>query len=280
MTTKIELTAEFSKPEGLIWIGSSVISFYTASFICGFILPKCSNYLATHKNFWRFKNTFVSWLHALTCSILVIVNIYKTPTIFDDMINGKTKLAYITISVSAGYFVYDALDVVFNNKKINTLTCEVLAHHIVIIGIFWVPLFTCQFVAYTLCALAIEFNTVFLHLRFMFVFFAVDKSSGKYRIISTLNIVTFVMFRILTLCWMTRWIVLNRSALHVGWFSLGSFGLAAMMIINILLLQRLLHADFNKDHNLTINSKESNVHKVDVVLNENEFHESSKTHAN
>ncbi len=73
---------------------------------------------------------------------------------------------------------------------------------------------------------------------------------------------------------MTRWIVLNRSAVHVGWFSLGSFGLASMMVINILLLQRLLQADFNKDHTLTNNSK------VESVKTNETSHESSKIHAN
>lgn len=58
------------------------------------------------------------------------------------------------------------------------------------------------------------------------------------------NKVTFVIFRIVTLCWMTRWIVLNRKLIHVGWFTIGSIGLAIMMVINILLLQRLLQADF------------------------------------
>ena len=62
-------------------------------------------------------------------------------------------------------------------------------------GIVWVPLFTYQFVAYTLCSLAIEMNTVFLHLRFMCVFFAVDKSSGKYRIVAILNIGKKKVFR-------------------------------------------------------------------------------------
>ena len=55
------------------------------------------------------------------------------------------------------------------------------------------------------------------------------------------------MFRILTLCWMTRWIVLNRHLVHLFWFSLGSFGLAVMMVINIFLLQRLLQSDFVKN---------------------------------
>ena len=71
------------------------------------------------------------------------------------------------------------------------------------------------------------------------------------------------MFRILTLCWMTRWIVLNRHLVHVGWFSLGSVGLAAMMIINILLLQRLLQSDFrnhSKHHQSSASSTHNNGH--------------------
>jgi len=164
--------------------------------------------------------------------------------------------------VSTGYFIYDAIDIVFSNKKLTTQSIEVLAHHFVIIGIFWVPLVTNKFVGYTLAALSIEFNTVFLHLRFLLVFNGVNKSSIKFRVVSILNLVTFVMFRILTLCWMTRWIVLNRHQVHVGWFSLGSVGLAAMMIINILLLQRLLQSDFrnhSKQHQSSA-SLNSNVH--------------------
>lgn len=75
---------------------------------------------------------------------------------------------------------------------------------------------------------------------------------------------------------MTRWIVLNRGLLHVGWFSLGSFGLAAMMIINIFLLQRLLQADFNKDHNLRKTSKEDSQNYSDKV--DNQLNEANSNH--
>lgn len=248
--THESLTADFSKLECIGWIVGTMILFFNINWLAGIMLPKSSSYLANNKNFWRFKNTFVSWIHSIFASTLVIVNIIMTPTIFDDMISASTKLAYVTISFSAGYFLYDAIDIIQSNKKLNVQAVEVLFHHLVIIGIFWVPLFTNQFVGYTLAALSIEFNTVFLHLRFMFVFFNTEKSTIQYRIVSILNIVSFVFFRILTLCWMTRWIVLNRTRVHVGWFSLGSLGLAAMMIINILLLQRLLQADFKKDQKL------------------------------
>jgi hypothetical protein len=67
------------------------------------------------------------------------------------------------------------------------------------------------------------------------------------------------MFRILTLCWMTRWLVLNRHLVHVGWFSLGSFGLAAMMVINILLLQRLLQSDFRSGSHSKVKHQSHNM---------------------
>lgn len=54
---------------------------------------------------------------------------------------------------------------------------------------------------------------------------------------------------------MTRWIVLNRHLLHVVWFTIGSVGLAIMMIINIFLLQRLLQSDFSKATSSSVDIK-------------------------
>ncbi len=48
------------------------------------------------------------------------------------MINVSTKLSYITICVSTGYFLYDAIDIVVSNKKITPQSMEVLAHHFVV----------------------------------------------------------------------------------------------------------------------------------------------------
>lgn len=265
------LKANFSIAECSACILGTIAFFIITNKIVSFILPKSSKFLAENKNLWRFKNTFVSWIHSIIASTLVLYNIIYTPIIFDDMINMSTKFSYFTICVSTGYFIYDAIDIIISNKRISNQSIEVLLHHFVIISIFWVPLFTNQFVGYTLAALSIEFNTVFLHLRFMFVFFNTDKSSPKFRVVSILNLVSFVMFRILTLCWMTRWIVLNRHLIHVGWFSLGSFGLAAMMVINILLLQRLMQSDF-KNHNITGSNNTSSSSKDNekpLMVNEN-----------
>ena len=53
---------------------------------------------------------------------------------------------------------------------------------------FSIPLYTGLFIGYTVTALSIEFNTIFLHLRFMFVFHEYDKRKLVYRVISTANL--------------------------------------------------------------------------------------------
>ena len=67
------MTAEFTKLECLSWIGGTVVLFGFINSIMTFILPKVSNYLATHKNFWSFKNTTVSWIHSVLASTLVMI---------------------------------------------------------------------------------------------------------------------------------------------------------------------------------------------------------------
>ena len=71
---------------------------------------------------------------------------------------------------------------------------------------------------------------------------------------------TFVVFRILTLCWMTRWLILNKHLVHVGWFSLGCSGLFIMMVINLFLLNRLVKVDFFSKSN-TSSSKSFDAHQ-------------------
>jgi hypothetical protein len=54
---------------------------------------------------------------------------------------------------------------------------------------------------------------------------------------------------------MIRWIVINRKLIETIWFTIGSCGLAAMIVINILLLQRLIQADFQNKNRKKIECK-------------------------
>lgn len=67
-----------------------------------------------------------------------------------------------------------------------------------------------------------------------------------YRINSMINLGTYVVFRINTLAWMTRWLVLNRDKVPLPAYTLGSVGMAIMTAMNIVLFYRLLRTDFLK----------------------------------
>ncbi|RNA15899.1 TLC domain-containing 2 [Brachionus plicatilis] len=226
---------DFSYQEWLFYTLSSIIFFLFYNLICAHSLSKFE-FLRTHWNFWRFKNTLISWSHAVIASILFAINVYQMPDLLDDMINVSSKFSYIAICVSK------------------------VPLSIIIIFIFSITLSLNRYVGYTTAAISIEFNTVFLHLRFMSVFCNIDKNSLKFRLLSILNLVTFVIFRLLTLCWMTRWIILNRSLIPPVWFTIGSLGLVVMMTINIFLLKRLVQSDFSKEKTI-MNGSESTIKK-------------------
>lgn len=54
---------------------------------------------------------------------------------------------------------------------------------------------------------------------------------------------SFVVFRLLTIGWMLRWVLSQRGVLPGVYFALGSGGLLAMIVVNLCLFYRLLVAD-------------------------------------
>lgn len=104
---------------------------------------------------------------------------------------------------------------------------------------------SCRYVGFAVVALLVEVNSVFLHLR-QTLRMAGLATSTLYRVNSIINLGTYVVFRINTLAWMTRWLVLNRDNVPLLAYTLGSVGLAIMTVMNIVLFYRLLRGDFLK----------------------------------
>ncbi|XP_073779186.1 TLC domain-containing protein 2 isoform X1 [Danio rerio] len=142
-----------------------------------------------------------------------------------------------------GYFIYDFLDMVINQKIIHSW--ELLFHHVVVITCFGISVLTCRYVGFAVVALLVEINSVFLHLRQVLRMANLAKSTF-YRVNSMINLGTYVVFRINTLAWMTRWLVLNRDLIPLFSYTIGSVGLAIMTAMNIVLFYRLMRSDFMK----------------------------------
>uniref|UniRef100_A0A803VVD0 TLC domain-containing protein n=1 Tax=Ficedula albicollis TaxID=59894 RepID=A0A803VVD0_FICAL len=102
-----------------------------------------------------------------------------------------------------------------------------------------------QYVGFALVALLVEINSIFLHLR-QILLMANLVHTTCYRLNSLINLGTYVVFRMATLAWMSRWLFLNRHNVPPAAYAVGTLGMAIMTPMNIILLYRLLRSDFFK----------------------------------
>ncbi|XP_057295520.1 TLC domain-containing protein 2-like [Hydractinia symbiolongicarpus] len=114
---------------------------------------------------WTWRNTLCSLMHSIVTSVMVAASFIENP----ELLMNFTKtfkhydcyLATITIPASTGYFTYDFVDIVWHDQF---RQWEVLSHHVAISAALLLAHFY-GYYGYLLCALALEINTVNLHLR-------------------------------------------------------------------------------------------------------------------
>ncbi|XP_032401881.1 TLC domain-containing protein 2 [Xiphophorus hellerii] len=195
------------------------------------------------RNVWKWRNISTSFVHSFITAIWAVLCFFRHPQMAEDLIETYSVFSHALVSLSIGYFIYDFLDMVCNQKLIQSW--ELLFHHIVVITCFGLSVVSCRYVGFAVVALLVEINSVFLHLR-QILRMASMAASTLYRVNSIINLGTYVVFRINTLAWMTRWLVLNRDKIPLLAYTLGSVGMAIMTVMNIILFCRLLRSDFLK----------------------------------
>ena len=99
-----------------------------------------------------------------------------------------------------------------------------------------------------------------------------------------MNVATFVLFRILLLGWMTRWLTLHRDDVPILFFTVGSLGLATIVGMNIVLFYRILVGDYyvkgstkntpSEEHGSSDSAIIDNTHHPDI----NKPHSSTQVH--
>jgi len=211
------------------------------------------NFKGSHsRKFWKYKNVLMSLIHSAITGPFAVLCFYSNERIRTDLISTFTVGSVILVSFSLGYFLNDAFDMIINRPERHQY--ELIIHHIVIFICFGISVWTQLFVGYALVALLVEVNSIFLHLRQIMGLLAIKKSQVIYRINNILNIGTFIIFRMVTLSWMTRWLVINRNNISLGYYTIGSIGMAIITLMNIVLFYRIIYSDFvksvskNKDH--------------------------------
>jgi len=152
------------------------------------------------------------------------------------------RILIILSTFCLGYFIHDFIDMALNHRKKSSF--ELMIHHFFVITCFGLAELTHRYVGYAVVALLVEVNSVFLHLRQLMIIQGVSRQHPIYRLNSLFNIGTFLIFRILTLGWMTRWLVLHRDQVPFFAYTMGSIALAVIVLMNIVLFFRILQVDF------------------------------------
>ncbi|XP_030634485.1 TLC domain-containing protein 2 [Chanos chanos] len=234
----------------ILTVGCSTAFFKLVN--CGFNhLPIAET---ARRNVWKWRNISTSFVHSLITGVWAVLCFYLHPQMAEDLIETHSVFSHALVSVSIGYFIYDFLDMILNQKI--SQSWELLFHHTVVITCFGIAVLSCRYVGFAVVALLVEINSVFLHLRQVLRMASMGKTT-LYRVNSMINLGTYVIFRINTLAWMTRWLVLNRDNVPLFSYTVGSVGLAIMTAMNIVLFYRLLRSDFLKSSREVKKEKET-----------------------
>ncbi|MBN3292825.1 TLCD2 protein, partial [Polypterus senegalus] len=195
------------------------------------------------RNTWKWKNISTSFVHSCITAIWAVSCFYLHPQMAEDLISTHSDFSHALVAVSVGYFLHDIVDMITHQKL--QKSWELLFHHIVVMTCFGISVFLGRYVGFAVVALLVEINSIFLHLRQVLLLANLSQTT-LYRLNSMVNLGTYVVFRILTLAWMTRWLVLNRDNVPLLSYTIGSLGMAIITVMNIVLFGRLLRSDFLK----------------------------------
>jgi len=221
-------------------ITSGFLAFASVNFLTRFITPRAA--CQTVKQKWKWRNVATSLVHSVVTGIWAPICFMQEPDMHTDLIRNFTGSSHALVSVSIGYFLYDALDMVVNNRKRST--AEYCVHHFFVVLCFGLAVVSHQYVAYGALSLMVEINSIFLHSRQLLIITHQPKSTSTYKTNALFNVATFVTFRILLLGWMTRWLTVHREEIPLLFFTAGSIGLAVIVAMNIILFCRILSVDF------------------------------------
>lgn len=236
------LAAEISTVQNFfpVYVLVGILFFSFVNFLTRYSVPDTAT--RTFQSRWKWRNVLTSFIHSFITGIWASWSFYADPSICKDMIHSINSSIHILVSFSIGYFTYDFFDMFIYHKKRSTY--ELLLHHFMVILCYTIAASSMTYVSYATLSLVVEVNSIFLHARQLFIIASVSKQTLVYRTNALLNVATFVLFRILLLGWMTRWLTIHRDDVPVVFFTIGSLGLATIVVMNIILFYRVLMGDF------------------------------------
>ncbi|XP_075218225.1 TLC domain-containing protein 2-like isoform X2 [Lycorma delicatula] len=185
---------------------SFLLFFSNSIWVLSAIVP--TNARKSKHQEWKWRNIANSLVHSIITGCGACIYFWQYPEMGENLIYIQNYASHFLLALSTGYFIYDFLDMVIHDLKPKTYT--LLVHHVLVVLGFGVALTSYRYQGYTLCSLFIEINSVFLHIRQLMLIQGWGRDGILYRINNSFNLGTFVIFRFLTMGWLTRFLIQHR----------------------------------------------------------------------
>ncbi|KAH9525449.1 TLC domain-containing protein 2 [Bulinus truncatus] len=227
---------------GILTFFGSLLFFYLLN---KFLKNHFPAKLSSSSDQWKWRNVYVSWIHSIISATWTLFCMIVYPELFSGLIHHINYCTYMCISFASGYFVYDFIDLYLEGK--HWTLWEVTAHHVAVLSIFLYNLITKSQIGFSLIALSVEVNSVFLHWRKLLQMEKTPFNSMNYIIVKYANLASFIAFRggPLTIITLSLFILGDQvSTIYLAALFASMF---VMDVINTVLLYRLLKSDILRD---------------------------------
>jgi len=212
--------------------------------LCSFIpVPEAVLIYQDDFRTFRWRNLIISWCHAfivgiwsLICLLLYFDEMWKDMVMFN---NGPT---YKLCCFTAGYFVYDMIDIVRNRRVLQKW--DILIHHFAIILSAGYVIAYVQCIAYQVVGMLAEMNTTFLHARQLMYFAKVPRTNWLVRTNIAANLFTFLLFRFVPMTILFWGVTIDGHRVPFWYVSYYTACLVVLFGMNLILLYRLIRSDF------------------------------------
>lgn len=229
-------------PYGYAVAAVSMVTFKLVHFAIGRLIGPPSA-CKTELERWKWMNIAVSWVHSTIVGIACSYGFWRYPAVMDDLVEFNNPYLYTIVALSTGYFIYDFIDVVYYGHT--RAMWEVLLHHVAVLNSFLYNVTECRFIGYTIVALFVEVNSIFLHARKLI---QMDGRIGfqhpVYRTVAVVNFATFVVCRfVFSLSVITYGLVAYPSMMSTYYYWSLTMTMVLTWIVNVMLFWRLLKSD-------------------------------------
>ena len=122
--------------------------------------------------------------------------------------------------------------------------------------IFYVTVSNKLYIPFALCALLMEINSVFLHIRRLMHMSDCNPKGLAFNINRILLSVTFVIFRLAICGWMVHFLVVHRHGVNQLHLAFGVGGICIVVPQNLLLLNQVWMSDAKRNKQISQAEKE------------------------